>query len=79
MKTLCILGIPNRHNIHNLKYSKNSTSAVPLVIVNNVPNVHKVPDQHIKYLTYFGWRDQPVRSRLCQTNFTTCLPAPPRC
>ncbi len=57
---------PNWHNIHNLKYSQNSTRAVPQVIVHNVPNVHKVPNQHIIYLTYSGWCFQPVLSRLCQ-------------
>ncbi len=64
MKTLCILGIPNWHNIHNLKYSQNSTSAVPQVIVSNVTKVHKVPNQHIIYFTCPG-RAAPVWSRLC--------------
>ncbi len=29
MKALCILGIPNQHNIHNLKYSQNNTGNLP--------------------------------------------------
>ncbi len=48
MKTLCKLGIPNQHNIHNLKNRQNcSTSAVPQVNVHNLPNAHKVPNQRI--------------------------------
>ena len=63
MKTLCVLGISNRHNIHNLKNRQNCTSAVAQVNV-----------MHIKYLNA-----QPVRSRLCQIRLPTCLPAPQRC
>jgi hypothetical protein len=71
MKTLCILGIPNRHNIHNLKYSQNSTSAVPQVIVRNVPNVYNVPNQHRIFLTCSGWCTEqampnPTSPRVCQ-------------
>ncbi len=60
MKELCILGIPNRHNIHNLKYRQNSTSDLPQI------NVHYVPNQHIIFITCSGGRAQPVWSRLCQ-------------
>jgi hypothetical protein len=42
MKTLCILGISNQHNIHNLKNRQNCTSAVAHVNVHNLPNAHKV-------------------------------------
>jgi hypothetical protein len=78
IKTLCVSGIPNRHNIHNLKYIQNSTSAVPQVIVRNVPNVHKVPNQHIIYFTYSGWRAQPVRNRLCQIRLHYVLASSPK-
>ncbi len=47
MKTLCVLGISNRHNIHNLKNRHFCTSAVAQVDVHNLPNSHKVPNQHI--------------------------------
>jgi hypothetical protein len=43
MKTICVLGISNRHNIHNLKNRQNCTSAVAQVNVHNLPNAHKVP------------------------------------
>jgi hypothetical protein len=39
MKTLCVLGISNRHG-------RNCTSAVAQVNVHNLPNSHKVPKQH---------------------------------
>ncbi len=78
MKTLRLLGIPNWHNIHNLKYSQNSTSAVPQVNV-HVHNVPNVPKQHIIYVTYSGWFTQPVWSRLCQIRLHHVLPAPQRC
>ena len=54
MKTLCILGIPNQHNIHNLKNRQNCTSAVPKVNVHNLPNVYNVPNQHIIQFTCSG-------------------------
>ena len=47
MKTLCVLGISNPRNIHNLKNRKNCTSAVAQVNEHNLPNSHKVPNQHI--------------------------------
>ncbi len=47
METLCVLGISNRQNIHNLKNRQNCTSAVAQVNVHNLPSSHKVPNQHI--------------------------------
>ena len=47
MKTLCVLGISHRHKLHNLKNRQNCTSAVAQVSVHNLPNSHKVPNQHI--------------------------------
>jgi hypothetical protein len=61
---LIIPNLPN--NIHNLKNRQNCTSAVPEVNVHNLPNAHKVPNQHIIYITCSGWHAQPVRSMLCQ-------------
>ncbi len=48
VKTLSILGIPNQHNIHNLKNRQNCTSAVAQA---NVPNAHKTPNQYIIQFT----------------------------
>ncbi len=47
MKTLCVLDISNRHNIHNLKNRQNCTSAVAQVNVHNLPNSDKVSSHHI--------------------------------
>ncbi len=66
MKTLCILDIHNQHNVHILKNRHKCTRAVPQVNAHNLPNVQKVPNQHIIYLTCSGWHAQPVRSRLCR-------------
>ncbi len=76
MKTLCVLGIPNLYNIHNLKYSQNSTSAVRQVIIHNVPDVHKVPNKHI---IYFSGAPSLYSAGYAKSDFTTCLPTPQRC
>jgi hypothetical protein len=78
MKTLCVLGIPIGHNIHNLKYSQNSTSAVPQVIVHNVPNVPEVPNQHIINFILAG-APSLYGAGYAKSDFTTCVPAPQRC
>ncbi len=41
MKTLCIFGILNQHNIHNIKDRQNCKRSVAQVIVHNLPNAHK--------------------------------------
>ncbi len=51
MKTLCVFGIPNQHNIHTLKNRQICSSAVAQANVHNLPNTHKEPNQHIIYLT----------------------------
>ncbi len=79
MKTLCILGIPYQHNIHNLKNRQNCTSAVPQVNVHNLPNVHKIPNQHIIYLLALASTPSLYGAGYAKSNFTTCLPAPQRC
>ncbi len=70
MKTLCVLGISNRHNIHNLKNRQSCTSAVA--------RVNKVPNQHIIKFTCAG---TPILygAGYAKSDFTTCLPAPQRC
>ena len=80
MKTLCIYVIPNQHKIHNVKNWQNCTSAVAQVNVHNLPNAHKVPNQHIIYLTCSG-TPSLYGAGYAESDFTTChgLPAPQRC
>ncbi len=80
MKTICIFGIPNQHNIHNLKNRQICTSAAAQVNVHNLPNIHKEPNQHIKYLTCSG-TPSLYGAGYAESDFTTChgLPAPQRC
>ncbi len=43
MKTLCIFGIPNQHNIHDLKNRRYCSSTVAQVHVHKLPTAHKAP------------------------------------
>jgi hypothetical protein len=68
MKTLCMFGITNQHNIHDLKNRRYCTSAVAQVHVHKLPNAPKAP----KTPSLYG-------AGYAKSDFTTCLPAPQRC